>query len=156
MKSFVVYCICRINTKGCCKMKKLLKTLLMLCIICSLAVSGTVFVSADDTVAEANATPRTMYYHSGGLDFADGDGYVTVIVTTSAFTYIDEIYHEVTIYRNGSLFSSRTYSDTDCQTLRTNIKVPTSSGDVLTVYVNHYTSHNGIVESGYHETSYIY
>ena len=137
-------------------MKKTLKTLLMLCIICSLAVSGTLFVNADDIGAESNATPRTMYYYAGSLGFAEGDGYGTVSVSTTAFTYIDRIYHNVTIYRNGSLFSSRTYSDTDCQKLTTNIKVPVNRGDVLTVYVDHYTSHNNIVESGYHEDSYMY
>lgn len=138
-------------------MKKLLKTLLMLCIICSLAVSGTVFAAANNTeIAEAEAAPRTMYYYSGGLGFADRDGYVLVSVSTSAFTYIDKIYHDVTIYKNGSLYLSQRYSDTECQSLSTNIKVPAVSGDVLTVYVDHYTSHNGIVESGYHAESHIH
>lgn len=137
-------------------MKKLLKTLLMLCIICSLAVSGTVFAAANNTeIAEAEATPRTMYYLSGSLGFGDGDGYIRVAVSTSAFEYIDKIYHDVTIYKNGSLYLSQRYSDTECQTLSTNIRVPAVKGDTIEVYVDHYTSHNGIVESGYHYDSYM-
>lgn len=137
-------------------MKKFFKALLMVCIIFTLTVSGTVFASpADAEAVETNVTPRTMYYYSGSLSFADGDGYINVIVATSAFTYIDSIYHDVTIYKNDSLYLSKRYSDTDCQTLSTSIKVPAVSGDVVTVYVDHYTSHNGIVEDGYHADSYM-
>ena len=136
-------------------MKKLLKTLLIFGVICSMAASGTVFADSNgggnDTVA-----PYSYYYLSGSLDFADGSNYVAVIVSTSAFTYIDSIYHDVTIYKNGSLYSSKRYSDTDCQTLTNNIKVYANSGDVIEVYVDHYTSHNGIVESGNHYDSYMY
>lgn len=138
-------------------MKKLLKTLFMLCIIASLAVSGaTVFADAtDNTVAEA-AEPRTMYYLSGSLGIVDGTNCVYVKVSTSAFDYIDSIYHDVRIYKNGSLYSSRRYSDTDCQTLSTQITVPANSGDFIEVQVDHYTKHNNIVESGYNEDTYIY
>lgn len=136
-------------------MKKLLKTLLIFGIICSLAVSGTAFADAS-VGGEETATPYSMYYLSGSLDFADGSNYVAVIVSTSAFTYIDSIYHDVTIYKNGSLYSSKRYSDTDCQDLTSNIRVYANRGDVIEVYVDHYTSHNGIVESGDHYDSYMY
>lgn len=137
-------------------MKKFFKSLLMVCIIFTLAVSGTVFASPVNAEAvETDATPRTMYYYSGSLGFAKGNGYVLVDVSTSAITYIDSIYHDVTIYKNGVKYLSQRYSGTNCQTLSTSIKVPAVGGDVIEVYVNHYTSHNGIVEDGYHYDSYM-
>ena len=136
-------------------MKKLLKTLLIFGIICSLAISGTVFADAELGLAGENATTRSMYYLSGSLTFSNGSNYVAVIVTTSAFTYVDKIYHDVTIYKNGSLYSSKRYSDTECQTFGNQINVPVVTGDVVTVYVDHYTSHNGVTESGNSSNSYI-
>lgn len=136
-------------------MKKLLKTLLILGIICSMAVSCTAFADAkvggDESVA-----PYSMYYYSGSLTFTNGSNYVGVIVSTSAFTVADKIYHDVTIYKNGVLYSSQRYSDTKCQTYTNQINVPAVRGDVITVYVDHYTYHNGVTESGTNSDSYMY
>jgi len=137
-------------------MKKLLKTLLIVGVVCSLAISGNVFADTNLGFVEDSVTPRSMYYLSGSVNFSDGSNYVAVIVSTSAFAYIDSIYHDVTIYKNGSLYSSQRYSDTDCQTLSTQVKVYASRGDFIEVYVNHYTSHGGLVEDGYNERTYIY
>ena len=125
-------------------------------IVCSLAVSGTVFADADLGLAGENPTTRSMYYLSGSLGFADGSNYVGVVVSTSAFTIVDKIYHDVTIYKNGTLYSSQRYSDTRCQTYTNQINVPAVRGDVITVYVDHYTYHNGITESGNNSDSYMY
>ena len=135
-------------------MKILLKTLLILGIICCLSVSGTILAAPIDS--GETASPYSMYYLSGSLGFSRGSNSVAVIVSTDAFTYIDKIYHDVTIYKNGSLFSSKRYSDTDCQTLDTQINVPAVSGDIIVVNVDHYTYHNGITESGNNNNSYIY
>ena len=123
-------------------------------IICSIAVSGTVF--ADTNTDDNTVTPYSMYYLSGSLGFSAGNNSVAVIVSTSAFTVADKIYHDVTIYKNGILYSSKIYSDTKCQTLSTQIDVPVTSGDVVVVYVDHYTYHNGVTESGHNERSYMH
>lgn len=136
-------------------MKKLLKTMLILGVVCCLAVSGTAFADANLGHAGDNAATRSMYYLSGSLGFSNGSNYVGVIVSTSAFTYVDKIYHDVTIYKNGSLYSSKRYSSTNCQTYTNQINVPAVSGDVITVYVTHYTSHNGVTESGNTSNSHI-
>lgn len=136
-------------------MKKILKTLLIFGIICSLAVSGTAFADAKAGVDET-AAPYSMYYLSGSLGFSEGSNHVSVLVSTSAFTYVDKIYHDVTIYKNGILYSSQRYSDTECQSFSTQINVPVVSGDIVTVYVDHYTSHNGITESGNTADTYIH
>lgn len=135
-------------------MKKLLKTLLIFGIICSLAVSGTAFADAK-VIGDESAAPYSMYYLSGSLTFTNGSNYVGVVVSTSAFTYVDKIYHDVTIYKNGSLYSSQRYSRANCQTYTNQINVPVVSGDIVTVYVDHYTSHNGVIESGNTSNSYI-
>ena len=136
-------------------MKKLLKTMLILGVVCCMAVSGTVF--ADSKIGgDETAAPYSMYYYSGSLTFTNGSNYVGVVVSTSAFTVADKIYHDVTIYKNGSLYSSQRYSNTRCQTYTHQINVPASRGDVITVYVTHYTSHNGVTESGTNSNSYMY
>lgn len=135
-------------------MKKLLKTMLILGVVCSMAVSGTVL--ADSRIGgDEIVSPYSMYYYSGSLGFSNGSNYVGVIVSTSAFTYVDKIYHDVTIYKNGSLYSSKRYSNTNCQTYTNQINVPAVSGDIITVYVTHYTSHNGVTESGNTSNSHI-
>ena len=135
-------------------MKKILKTLLIFGVICSLAVSGTVFADAK-AIGDEYVAPYSMYYYSGSLTFTNGSNYVGVVVSTSAFTYVDKIYHDVTIYKNGSEYSSKRYSDTDCQTFTNQINVPVVTGDIVTVYVDHYTYHNGVTESGNTSNSYI-
>ena len=129
--------------------------MLALAVICCIAVSGTVFADVNDNYAE-EASARTMYYLSGSLNFTRQTGKVSVNVTTSAFEYIDKIYHDVTIYKNGSLYSSQRYSNTNCQSYTSLIKVPAVSGDYFEVYVDHYTSHNGIVESDSQSRTFVY
>lgn len=137
-------------------MKKLLKTMLALAVICCIAVSGTVFADVNENIAAEAAEPRTMYYHSGSLNFSEGSTYLSVTVTTNAFEYIDKIYHDVTIYKNGSWYSSERYSDTDCQSYSTTIRVPAVAGDYFEVYVDHYTSHDGITEGDSQSRTYVY
>lgn len=136
-------------------MKKLLKTMLALAVICCIAVSGTVFADVNDNYAEESSA-RTMYYLSGSLNFTRQTGKVSVNVTTSAFEYIDKIYHDVTIYKNGSLYSSQRYSNTNCQSYTSLIKVPAVSGDYFEVYVDHYTSHDGVTESDSQSRTFVY
>ena len=135
-------------------MKKLLKTLLLVCIAFSIAMSGTVL--ANDAFAYDASGMRTMYYLSGSISFHDGSNYVGVIVETCAFDYIDKIYHDVTIYKNGAWYLSQRYSDTNTESLSTTIRVPANDGDVIEVYVDHYTQHGSIVESGNNSKIYVY
>ena len=137
-------------------MKKLLKTMLALAVICCIVVSGTVFADVNENTAAEAAEPRTMYYHSGSLNFARETGRVSINVTTSACEYIDKIYHDVTIYKNGSWYSSERYSNTNCQSYTSPIKVPAVSGDYFEVYVDHYTSHDGVTESDSQSRTFVY
>ena len=129
--------------------------MLALAVICCIAVSGTVFADVNDNYAEESSA-RTMYYLSGSLNFTRQTGKVSVNVTTSAFEYIDKIYHDVTIYKNGSLYSSQRYSNTNCQSYTSLIKVPAVSGDYFEVYVDHYTSHDGVTESDSQSRTFVY
>lgn len=135
-------------------MKKFLKALILVCIAFSIAMSGTVF--ADGVTTYDASGMRTMYYYSGGIGFHDGSNYIGVIVSTNAFDYIDKIYHDVTIYKNGSWYMSQRYSDTNCESLSTTIRVPAVSGDYVEVFVDHYTKHGSIVESDSNSATHVY
>lgn len=99
---------------------------------------------------------QSKYMYSGELAFAERSGQVVVMVNTSAFTKIDHIYHDVTIYKNGTWVSSDRYEGWNKIELNTNINVPASSGDVFDVYVDHYTDHNGCVEVLHSHDMYTY
>ena len=95
---------------------------------------------------EASA-PYTKYFCRGVLSLVPLGGQMKVDVTTLAFQDVDHIYHDVTIFKNGSFYSAGRYEDWNKFRLDSNFNVPAQSGDYIDVYVDHYTEHNGIVES---------
>lgn len=97
--------------------------------------------------------PYSMYLRSSSLDVGPSNGVMAVIVTTKAFQAVNHIYHDVTIFKNGIWQSSERYENRGKVQLTTYIKVPAQSGDTVTVYVDHYTEHNGCVESAHNNKS---
>lgn len=124
-------------------------------VICAMLCQGVALAAPGNTAEGVTATkvqgsdvqPYTMYFYSRELNLSKISTGVKVSVATEAMTYIDHIYHDISIFVNGSLYSSGRYEAWNEQTLDTNINVPASSGDYVDVYVDHYTDHNGIVES---------
>lgn len=115
------------------------------------APTGTATISGDSA-----RSIQSKYMYSGTLSFAKAGGKLYVNVNTSAFTKIDHIYHDVTIYKNGTWVSSDRYEGWNKIELDTSIGVSVSSGDTLDVYVDHYTDHNGCVEVLHSHEMYTY
>lgn len=99
--------------------------------------------------ANGVAVPYSTYYRSDNLKVEPVNNHMLVTVTTRAYQAVDHIYHDVTIYKNGSWYSSERYENRGKVQLVTNINVPAQSGDRIEVYVDHYTEHNGLVESAH-------
>lgn len=105
-------------------------------------------VTADDTVMTAGEiVPFSKYFHSGSIAFTPSSNTMIVTVKTRALQNVNHIYHDVTVFKNGVLYSSGRYDDYNTSTLTTRIKVDAVSGDYIDVYVDHYTAHGGVVES---------
>lgn len=105
-------------------------------------------VTADDTVMTAGEiVPYSKYFHSGSISLTPTTGTMIVTVKTRALQKVDHIYHDVTVFKNGVLYSSGRYDDYHAASLSTTIKVDAVSGDYIDVYVDHYTAHGGVVES---------
>ena len=85
---------------------------------------------------------QSKYISYGRIVFTSS----TINVTTRAFTKIDHVYHDVTIYKNGSWVSSDRYEAWNTTGFTTPISINASSGDTFDVYVDHYTDHEGCVE----------
>lgn len=145
------------------KTQKLNKVIVTGVILGCLTTTG--FVHADENadmyVSECNiqvfenSEPalQSMYFRSFSLDVFPSNGVMAVNVTTKAFQAIDHIYHDVTIYKNGVWQSSDRYENWGKVQLASYIKVSAQSGDYIEVYVEHYTEHNGCVESAHSSKS---
>ena len=99
------------------------------------------------------AVPYSMYFRSCSLDVYPSNGVMAVNVKTKAFQAVNYIYHDVTIYKNGVWQSSDRYENWGKVELNSYIKVSAQSGDYIDVYVDHYTEHNGCVESAHSNKS---
>lgn len=99
------------------------------------------------------AVPYSMYLYSSSLNVFPFNGVMAVNVKTKAFRAVDHIYHDVTIYKNGVWQSSDRYENWGKVQLISNIEVSAQSGDTVEVYVDHYTEHNGYVESAHSSKS---
>ncbi len=105
-------------------------------------------VMADDTMLTAGEiVPYSKYFRTGTISLSKSTNTMYVEVSTKAFQKVDHIYHDVTVFKNGVLYSSGRYDDYNAATLSTTIKVNAVSGDYIDVYVDHYTAHSGVVES---------
>lgn len=105
-------------------------------------------VTADDTVMTASGiVPFSKYLKSSTVSLNKSTTTMYVEVSTKAFQKVDHIYHDVTVFKNGVLYSSGRYDDYNAASLSTTIKVDAVSGDYIDVYVDHYTAHGGVVES---------
>lgn len=92
-------------------------------------------------------SPYSTLFRSGTINLTAANGIMSVSVTTKASQIVNHIYHDVTIYKNGSWYSSDRYEEWSVSKLNTCINVPVQSGDTIEVYVDHYTEHGGLTES---------
>lgn len=92
-------------------------------------------------------SPYSTYFRAGTITLSAASGVMSVNVTTKAMQTVNHIYHDVTIYKNGSWYSSKRYENWGKAELKTLIDVPAQSGDTVEVYVDHYTEHGGVTES---------
>lgn len=139
------------------KRQKLIETVVAGVVSGCLMTTGIVF--AEENTENPNCTvqvfengeltPYSMYFRSYSLDVGPANGVMAVNVTTKAFQAVNHIYHDVTIYKNGVWQSSERYENWGKVQLLSYIKVPAQSGDYIDVYVDHYTEHNGCVESAH-------
>lgn len=145
------------------KRQKLIKTVVAGVVSGCLMTTGIVFAEENTGVQNSKCTvqvfengaltPYSMYFRSCSLDVGPANGVMAVNVTTKAFQAVNHIYHDVTIYKNGVWQSSERYENWGKVQLLSYIKVPAQSGDYIDVYVDHYTEHNGCVESAHSNQS---
>lgn len=109
-----------------------------------------------NTQDEIIITPYSMYMRSSSVNFKRLSNQLNITVTTKAFAYIDHIYHDVTIYKNGYWHSSERYENWGELQLLTPIRVSAQSGDYFEIYVDHYTDHDGYLESMHSVENFIY
>lgn len=139
------------------KRKKVVKILTVGVVVGSLLTSNTVWAAENsdtsDLLCNANwlvddeLRPYSSYLHSGSISFSTSAGTIVVNVVTKAYQSINHIYHDITIYKNGSWYSSDRYEEWSVSKLNTHIDVPVQSGDTVEVYVDHYAEHGGVTES---------
>lgn len=91
--------------------------------------------------------PFSFYMRSASTNIFLESNKVSISVKTYAFERVSSIYHDVTIYKNGKLYSSKRYSDKNKLYLLTTIDVPAKTGDLFEVETTHYTKEGSIVES---------
>ncbi len=131
------------------KSKRVLCTLLLVCAMFNPTTFADEDVNNSSTCNNSDIMPLTLYFNFGNLKLDKKSGSISVKVDTYAYSSVDHIYHDITIYKNGILYSYDRYEDWNIDTLNTVLSVPASSGDIIDVEVTHYTSHNGITEKDY-------
>ncbi len=143
---------------------KMFKNLIVGVMVGCLLSAGTAYAAETIDVPTGTATIsgdsarsiQSKYMRSGGLSFSRTSSQVYINVSTKAYTKVDHIYHDVTVYKNGTWVSSDRYEDWNKVDLYTTIEVSASSGDVFDVYVDHYTDHEGCVEVMHSHEMYTY
>ncbi len=130
------------------KLKKIFIGMLIGCISACSTVYARESLSELTSYSPPSIAPFSLYYYYGTAKLTRGDGYVSAIITTTAYTTVSHIYHDVSIFVNGSEYLNQRYHCYNKAALSTTIDIPASKGDVISVAVKHYTAHNGITESG--------
>ena len=136
------------------KIKTLIVGIVLSTVLCNNIVSAESIASSENTTPTNEPTnneimPATYYYYANSIDIYRLTGKAKIYVTTQAVTYINHIYQDIRIYKNGVLYSSKRYDGWNCQRLATPIEVPAVSGDIIEVCADTYTEHNNCLESGY-------
>lgn len=102
-----------------------------------------------ETAFTSEITPmRTTLFKSGITNLTRNSSSVSVRVITVAFYTADHIYHDVSTYKNGSLYSLKRYEDWNTSKLSTSFSVPASSSDTVKVVTTHYVTDGGTTEKG--------
>ncbi|MDO5397270.1 MAG: hypothetical protein Q4G33_05005 [bacterium] len=138
--------------------KKVTKKLLIGALICCNLLSNMAFAT-DQTARDVYSypvinvtdnegiTPYTMYFVSSNITIYRALKTAEIYVNTEASRKIDHIYQDITIYKNHNWVSSERYHKYNTQELLTTISVSAQTGDYIEVYVDHYTEHQGTVET---------
>ena len=102
-----------------------------------------------ETAFTSEITPmRTTLFKSGTTNLTRNSSSISVKVITDAFYVADHIYHDVSTYKNGSLYSLKRYEDWNTSKLSTSFSVPASSSDTVKVVTTHYVTDGGTTEKG--------
>ena len=136
-------------------LKRIVSFILSVCLMGAVSV-GYVFAADTDSPATDELTPATMYLQSGGISYSNlNSNTMRVTISTNANTFASSLYHDIVIYKNGTLVYNSRDSKSNSTYLRTNLDFSASSGDFFSTYVTHYVSHNGYTEHcDTHEDSY--
>lgn len=105
-------------------------------------------IPAETAFASEIAPMRTKLFSRGYTNAVRKSGSVSVTVVTEAHDEVDHIYHDVSTYKNGSLYSLKRYEDWNTSKLSTSFSVPASSSDTVKVITTHYVTDGGTTEKG--------
>ena len=118
---------------------------------------------AFSTIAYAEApaengarTMDAMYLLGGSIDMIRRNGELNVLVTTSANTYADYVYHDIAVYKNGVRISWDRYYKYNVLDNITSLSFSAQTGDRFEVVVDHYVEHMGVYETRSSSHSMIY
>lgn len=118
-------------------MKKLRTCLAALMAWCMMFTALAAFAAPAQTDAV-----QSIYYANGEIDFSQIGGTCYITVETEAHQKC-HVYHDITIYKNGTWVSSDRYEKWNANFLSTTLTVSVSSGDRIEVYVDHYAENEG-------------
>lgn len=85
---------------------------------------------------------QSVYYADGTIGISQEGRTCKILVRTEAYQNC-HVYHDITIYKNGTWVSSDRYENWNADSLRTTLTVSVSSGDRIEVYVDHYAENEG-------------
>ncbi len=98
-------------------------------------------------VSFSEIAPYSLYLSYGEITYQRlNSSTMRVLVTTAANRDVSSLYHDVVIYKNGTLVFDDRLSGSNDTSLVTPIDIPAKSGDFFSTYVTHYVSHLGTTE----------
>ncbi len=125
-------------------MKKIIKNLIFMALMGCMAFSTVVYAQTLNVCGIKIID--SVYLFEGYVEISKVSGGVNIDIDTTAYTDVEHIYHDVTVYKNGVWISSERYEGWNRDELNTNIRLAAKSGDYIDVYVDHYTDNLGYLE----------
>ena len=130
-------------------MNKVFKSILAVVLaICMVPCVSAFADNPTDDASNYEIQPYLVNLESGKVDVYQEDGYMSFYVTTTSIDVVDEIYHTVTLLKNGkAVVSNKKYSlKNDCYIL-TVIDIDAEEGDVFKITVDHSAKDGSLVET---------
>ena len=126
--------------------KRIVSCLLAVCLMCAVS-TGFVLATETDSPVTEELIPATMYLQGGEISYSQlNSNTMRVTISTNANTFASSLYHDIVIYKNGTLVYNSRDSKSNSTFLHTDLDFSASSGDFFSTYVTHYVSHNGYTE----------